>query len=173
MGRHDEAFVILDEAYSADRESLDVRRVMAQVQISLGRYEDAITSARWVLDRDSDFPFASVALGRALVLTDRANEAERIFESNPNWAGYLGYLYAVTGRRKEAEAVAAAQERFPGRLMLIYAGLRDKDRAMGALEKTAKVNWWRAATWIHRPEMALLRGHPRLEALKKRLGLPN
>jgi hypothetical protein len=43
---------------------------------------------------------------------------------------------------------------------------------MDALEKTADLNWWRAAEWLHRPEMALLRGDTRLDALKKRLGLP-
>jgi hypothetical protein len=56
--------------------------------------------------------------------------------------------------------------------MLIYAGLGDKDRAFEALSRTAEINWWRAATWMRRPEMALLRGDPRIVALKKELRLP-
>ena len=56
--------------------------------------------------------------------------------------------------------------------MLIYAGLGDKDRACEGLRRTAEINWWRAATWLHRPEMALLRDDSRMPALKKLLGLP-
>ena len=56
--------------------------------------------------------------------------------------------------------------------MLIYAGLGDKDRAFQALERMAAVNWWRAATWMMRPEMAVLRGDPRVADLRERLGVP-
>ena len=57
--------------------------------------------------------------------------------------------------------------------MLIYAGLGDKDRSFEGLTQTAEINWWRAATWMHRPEMVLLRDDPRMPALRKRLGLPS
>jgi hypothetical protein len=57
--------------------------------------------------------------------------------------------------------------------MLIYAGPGDKDRAYDGLVRTAEINWWRAATWMRRPEMALLRGDPRMPALKKQLRLPD
>jgi tetratricopeptide (TPR) repeat protein len=172
MGRHQEALRVLEEARTADPLSLDVRRVMALVQVDAGLYEDAITSARWVLERDPDFPYADLWLGRALVLSGRADEAQPIFERDPSRFGYLGYLYAVTGRRKEAEAIVAAHADSPARLMLIYGGLGDKDRAIAALEQTAAQNWWRAATWMHRPELAVLRGDPRVDAIKTRLGLP-
>ena len=56
--------------------------------------------------------------------------------------------------------------------MLIYAGLGDKDRAFEGLAATAEINWWRAATWMHRPEMVLLRDDPRMAALREKLGLP-
>jgi len=179
MGRHDEALRVLAEAQAADPNSLDVRRVLALVQVDAGLYEEAILNARWVLARDPDFPYADLWLGRALVLSgralslpDRVDEARAIFERDPKLFGYLGYLDAVTGRREEAEALAAAHLDSPARLMLIYGGLGDKDRAFDALENTASKNWWRAACWMHRPEMALLRGDPRIDALKMRLGLP-
>jgi len=84
----------------------------------------------------------------------------------------MGYLLAVSGRRDEAEAMAVKYLDSPGRLMLIYGGLGDKDRAFAALERAAEINWWRAATWLHRPEMAILRDDPRLPALRRTLGLP-
>lgn len=172
MGRHQESLELLERAGAADPLSLDVRRVLALTQVDAGLYDDAIASARWVLERDPHFPFADLWLGRALALSGKTAEAERIFARSPNRFGYLGYLFAVTGRRSEAEALAAAHPESPVRQMLIYGGLGDKDRAMAALEKAIDANWWRAAAWMHRPEMAVLRGDPRLDALKNRLGLP-
>jgi tetratricopeptide (TPR) repeat protein len=125
-----------------------------------------------VLDRDPGFPFADLWLGRALLFLGRPDEAIPIFQRAPDRFGYLGYLYAVNGRRRDAEALAEAHPDLPARQMLIYAGLGDADRALDALERTLDINWWMAATWIQRPEVALLRGHPRLLAVKRRLGLP-
>jgi adenylate cyclase len=172
QGKLDEALRLLEAASTVEPLSLDVRRIQALVQVDAGRYEEAIESARWVLERDPAFPYADLWLGRALVLAGRPDEAIPIFSRSPNYAGYLGYLYAVSGRRAEAEALAEAFPASPSRQMLIYAGLGDAERTMVALEKTATDNWWRAATWMHRPELTLLRGHPRVVALKRRLGLP-
>jgi tetratricopeptide (TPR) repeat protein len=172
LGKLEEALRVLHAALALDPKSLDVRRVLALLQVDSGLYEDAIASARWVLERDPAFPYADIWLGRALVLSGRPDEALPIFESRPALFGYLGYLYAVTGRRDEAEALAAAHPESPPRQMLIYAGLGDKDRAYEALERAAAVHPWRAATWMYRPEMKILRGDARVAALRKRLGLP-
>ena len=174
MGKTAESLRRLEDAHRVDPLSLDVRRLLAQVQVNAGRHADAIESARWVLARDPKFPYAEVFLGRALLFAGRPNEALSCFEnssSEGNW-GYVGYLYAVTGRRDEAEALAAKHPDAAARQMLIYAGLGDKDRAFEALERTAAVHWWRAATWMIRPEMAVLRGDPRVDALRRKLGLP-
>ena len=74
--------------------------------------------------------------------------------------------------RAEAEALAASHPDAAARQMLIYGGLGDKNRSFEALERTAQVNWWRAATWMIRPEMSVLRGDPRVHELRDRLGLP-
>jgi TolB-like protein/tetratricopeptide (TPR) repeat protein len=172
MGRLEEASRLLEAASSIEPLSLDVRRIRALIEIESGRYREAMESARWVLDRDPGFPFADLWLGRALLFLGRPDEAIPIFQRAPDRFGYLGYLYAVNGRRRDAEALAEAHPDLPARQMLIYAGLGDADRALDALERTLDINWWMAATWIQRPEVALLRGHPRLLAVKRRLGLP-
>ena len=172
MGRHEEAIGLLKQARDADPLSLDVRRVLALEEVDSGLYEDGIANARWVLERDPNFPYADLWLGRALALSGRADAAEPIFKRKADWFGYLGHLYAVTGRRREAEALAASHPDMPARQMLIYAGLGDKDRAIEALERAVAANWWRAAAWIHRPEMSVIRGDPRVDAIKRRLGLP-
>jgi tetratricopeptide (TPR) repeat protein len=171
-GRLEEALQLLAVASTVEPQSLDVRRVRALIEVDAGRYDEAMESARWVLERDPAFPFADVWLGRALVFAGRSDEALPIFQRTPERFGYLGYLYAVTGRRAEAERLAEARPDSPARQMLIYAGLGDEGRALEALERALGLNWWVAATWMDRPEMAILRGHPRLGVLKRRLGLP-
>ena len=168
LSKLDEALRVMEAARSADPMSLDVRRVMALVQMEAGLYDLAITNCRWVLERDPAFPYANFNLGRALILSRRMDEA---FPLVKNTWDQLGYLYAVTGRPDEAEALAAAHPEAPARQMMIYAGLGDRERAFEALVRTADVHWWRAAMWMIRPEMAFLRDDPRVSALRKRLRL--
>jgi tetratricopeptide (TPR) repeat protein len=144
------------------------------VFVEAGRYEEAIENCYWIKQYDPAFPYVDVWLGRALYFSGRFDEAREALErAGPEFWGYLGYLLAMSGRRDEAEALAARHPDSPSRAMLIYGGLGDKDRAFDALVRTVDINWWRAATWLYRPEMAILRGDPRLAAVKKRLGLPN
>ena len=75
--------------------------------------------------------------------------------------GYLGYAYAITGRRAEAEEQAAKNAGLPHHQAIIYAGLGDRDRAFAAIAALAAVNPQRALSWLNRPELALLRGDPR------------
>ena len=169
LGHAAEALRVLDNALRADPLSLDVRRVTALVQIDAEQYDAAIANARWVLQRDPEFPFAKLSLARALVLSRRVNEGGPLLEKE-RWS-YRAYLYAVTGRRDEAEALIAANQRDPAGQMLAFGGLNDADRAFAALERAVPLHWWRAATWMHRPEVAILRGDPRFATLKERMGL--
>jgi tetratricopeptide (TPR) repeat protein len=160
-----------EAARVADPLSLDVRRTQAHVFVEAGQYDKAIENCLWIKDIDPKFPFVNLWHGRALYLSGRFDEARAVLGPGSQ-TGYMGYLLAKSGHREEAEAMIAKNPKAWGRNMLIYAGLGNKDRAFEALENSAKVNWWRAATWMHRPEMALLRGDPRVEVLKKELRLP-
>jgi tetratricopeptide (TPR) repeat protein len=171
LGRVDDALDVLARARAVAPRSLDVGRALAHVQVEAGLYDEAIETSRWVLQQDPDFPFVDISLGRALILSGRPDEALPIFSRNPQHWVYLGYLYAVTGRREEAEALATRHPDDPPRQMLIYSGLGDKDRAFGALERAMTINPWRAATWMNRPEVAMLRSDPRFQEIKRRLGL--
>jgi tetratricopeptide (TPR) repeat protein len=172
LGKLDEAIERLREARTADPLSLDVRRVMALIEVDSGRYAEAVANAEWVLERDPAFPYADTWLGRALALSGRHADALAVLERNPeNW-GYVGYTLAVSGRPAEAEAIAARHPDSPSRQMLIYAGLGDRDRAAEALERAAAANWWRGVTWMRRPEMAVLHGDPRLAAIAATIGVP-
>jgi TolB-like protein len=173
IGDTREALRQLAAARVVDPLSLDVRRTEAHVFVEAGRYEDAIENCRWIKEYDPAFPFVDVWLGRALYFSGKFDESRKALErAGEQFWGYRGYLLAVSGHREEAEALAAKNPDSPSRTMLIYAGLGDKDRTFKALERTAEINWWRAATWLHRPEMALLRDDPRMPALRKKLRLP-
>jgi tetratricopeptide (TPR) repeat protein len=171
LGRVDDALDVLARARAVAPRSLDVARALAHVQVEAGLYDEAIKNAQWVLLQDPDFPFVDISLGRALILSGRPHDALPIFSRNRDYLVYLGYLYAVTGRRDEAEALARSGLP-PARQMLIYVGLGDKDRAFEALDRAVTTSPWRVATWMNRPEMAILRGDPRFQAIRQRLGLP-
>jgi eukaryotic-like serine/threonine-protein kinase len=182
-GKLDEALRQLDVALSGDPLSSDVRRVMSTVQISAGLYDSALDNCRRVLAVDPGFPAANTRCEQALLLKGHAAEAiemmekfiagnSQLREGGGRGYGYLGYAYAITGRRAEAEAQAAKNAGFPHQQAMIYGGLGDKDRAFEAIERLAAVNPQRALSYLTRPELALLRGDPRVAALRKKLGLP-
>ena len=66
----------------------------------------------------------------------------------------------------------AANADSPQILVLIYAGLGDKDRAFDALERMAAEGPGRIGQYLTYPELASLRGDPRLKTLRRSVGLP-
>jgi tetratricopeptide (TPR) repeat protein len=172
LNRLDEAMELIAIAGNVDPSSLAVRRSLAHVQVDAGEYEEAIRNAQWVLQRDPAYPFTAIRLGRALALLGWLDEALRVFEEDRSGPAYVGYVYAVTGRRAEAEALATALAHNPAQQLLIYGGLGDKERAFEALERLVGRNPWRAATWMHRPEVAIIRDDPRFGEIRRRLRMP-
>jgi hypothetical protein len=60
----------------------------------------------------------------------------------------------------------------PYRQALIYAALGDRDRTFEALTRAADVLPQRTVLLLVYPEMALLRGDPRLAVLRRKFNLP-
>ena len=85
---------------------------------------------------------------------------------------YLGYAYGRAGRREEAEKLAAAAAPNAFTQALTFAGLGDKDRTLEALDRMASLGAVRVGRALNSPEFALLRGDPRVKALRKKVGLP-
>ena len=142
MGRFQEALQVLEQARAADPLSLDIRRLLALAQVDAGKYDEAIANCRWVLARDPTLPYVKQWLGRALTFSGRTDEAYEFLKTGG--PPYLGYLYAVTGRRAEAEALVAQMKNPPSQ-MLVYAGLGDKERAFDALARSDPADWHRVA----------------------------
>ena len=171
-GRLNESLQLLEAALEADPLSLDLRRVLSYVQLSIGLYQEARDNARRVLDVDPTFPFVANYLRWALLFNgERAAALEQLEEFSVGRPGVRGYIHAINGRRAEAEAIAAQFTHLPQRQAEIYGLLGDKDRALEALERLAAVNAVKAAAYLNHPEIGL-RGDPRVQAFRRKLRIP-
>jgi TolB-like protein/tRNA A-37 threonylcarbamoyl transferase component Bud32/Flp pilus assembly protein TadD len=169
--RIDEALGYLRTALRIDPLSSEVRWSMAYVQISAGRYQEAIENCRHVLTTDAEHRLARWLLARALLQVGEVDEGLKIFENDPGSGGLLAYAYALNGDRMKAQAVAERLSGVPGEEALVYAGLGDKNRTYEALERMLAVNDMRTGLYLTYPEFSLLRDDPRVMTLRKKLGL--
>jgi len=96
----------------------------------------------------------------------------QVQEKGDAYTHYLGYAYAVAGRRAEAKALAARNANYPFRRAIIYAGLGDKDHTLEALGQMADIKEPRAALYTVFPELAFLRDDPQFKAFRRKLELP-
>jgi tetratricopeptide (TPR) repeat protein len=178
LGRIEEAVREARAATKVDPLSSESHYRLANVLISAGRYDEAVTNCAMMA---ADSPEKSWCLGRARMGQARIDEAIQILEAAMNRGvepgsqvrGALGYAYARAGRRDQAEQFAAATPSVnPFNKALIYAGLGDKDRTLAALDLAAASGPFRIGRALTYPEFNLLKGDPRVKALRTKVGLP-
>jgi hypothetical protein len=135
--------------------------------LSLRRYDEAAGHCQKASN-------TSGCMGRVRLAQGRIDEAIQFFSASN--AGldraFLGNALGRAGRREEAEKMALTWEKNPYQQALVYAGLGDKDRTFEALNRLAALGPVRVGRSLTYPEMALVRGDPRLKALRKKVGLP-
>ena len=179
LGRIEEAVRESRAATKVDPLSSQSHYRLAQVLVSAGLYEEAVTNCE--LMGTENVAEKSWCLSRARIGQGRLDEAIRILEAAMNRGvspgagvrGELGYAYARAGRRDQAEQFAAATpEVNPLNRAMIYAGLGDKDRTFAALDLASVSGPFRIGRTLNYPEFALLKGDPRVNALRKKVGLP-
>jgi TolB-like protein len=174
VGRNEESLEQLRLARAADPLSPEAQLALAWQLISSGRYDEAAGDC---LKLSADEPLKVQCLGRVRLGEGKIEEALQIFahdphlSDNPQGRGFLGYALARSGRREEAERMAAASS-YPNEQALIYAGLGNQDRTLDALGRMTAVGPQRVGGYLSYPELALLRGDPRLKAFRKKVGLP-
>jgi len=171
LGRTEEALRYLRLAEKADPLSPEVHQGLALALLSNSQYDEA---ARYSLKLPADHTFKKIGLARARLGQGRFNEAIDLLDDDPPRinGGFLGYAYAQSGRREEAEKLAASLAASPFQQALIFAGLGDKDRTLEALDRMTALGALRVGRTLYYPELALVRGDPRLKALRKKVGLP-
>ena len=174
LGRNKEALRQLRIAEKIDPFSPEVHRDLAVVLISAGRFDEAVEQSLKMPADNFRIPYLARArlgqgrIGEAILLITASANTTKVREQ----AGLLGYAYARSGRREEAEKLAAAHPEWANTQVLIFAGLGDKDRAFAALDRMSVLGAPRIGMYLNYPELALLRGDPRLKALRKKVGLP-
>jgi Flp pilus assembly protein TadD len=171
LDRVQEALAQMRVAEKSDPLSPDVRIALASLLISAGRYDEAAEHCQKL---GGNNPWRSEILARARLSQSRNEEAIQLLAGEPNLLnpGFLGYAYARSGRREEAEKLAAAVSANPYQQTLVFAGLGDKDRTFEALDRMAALGAVRIGRVLNLPELTLIRGDPRVKALRKKVGLP-
>jgi tetratricopeptide (TPR) repeat protein len=168
LGRVDQAVKELLGAEKADPLSPQVQQGLAFALISAGHYDEAAGHCQKLGAEDS---MKRQFMGRAQLGHGKIDEAIPLLEEDGN-QGFIGWAYARSGRREEAERLAAANSSRPAIQALIYAGLGDKDRTIEALNRMAAGGATRVGQYLTYPELTVIRGDPRVKALRKKVGLP-
>ncbi|MGH8248235.1 MAG: tetratricopeptide repeat protein, partial [Gammaproteobacteria bacterium] len=166
VGRIEEALGQLRVAVKADPLSPEVHLALAWVLGITGRYDEVAGHCNKLPE---DHPIRKRCLARARLGQGRFEEAIELHGNDRS--GYLGFAYARSGRREEAEKLAATI-RHPFHQALIFAGLGDKERTFEALDRLAVLGPQMVGGTLVCPELALLRGDPRVKLLRKKVGLP-
>jgi tetratricopeptide (TPR) repeat protein len=184
-GRHDEAIAEVRRAVALDPLSPQTMTSLAFVLSNARQYDEAIEVQRAAVASGIRSTLAQLDLARLYRLSGRYEEAielsrQMVATDDPLGPAFLAASYARAGRRAEARAIVRKMEdafrrsREGGYLLaLVYAALRDHDRALGWLEE-AYVERDTFVPWLKvDPEFVELRADPRFDRLIGRIGIPD
>ena len=178
LGRIDEALREFRIAERLDPLAPEIQYQMVYVLLAASRFNEAAIHCDKLPE---GFWGKSECVGRVRLGQGKTAEAIQVFEAGlrqdraagTEIRGYLGYAYARAGRRGDAENLAATMPAInPFNTAVVFAGLGDKNRCLDALERATAAGPYRMAWMLSFPEYAVLRGDPRVSALRKKVGLP-
>lgn len=172
LGRIEEALEQLRMAEKADPLSYEVHFDAAYVLIAAGRYREASAHCDKL---PADAPDRAGFLARLTLEQGRITETIRMLEASGKQVdvgvGGLGFAYARAGRRRQAEELAGSRADAIAQAR-IFAALGDRDRTLDALDRSTALGPFRLGRALAFPEFRFLRGDPRLQAVRKKVGLP-
>jgi tetratricopeptide (TPR) repeat protein len=174
LGRIDEVIRELQSTEQFEPHSRNAHFGLYVAFRAIGRFDEADSHCIKAAENDEQ---SSACWSDTLLRQGKTDDALRTLEAR--WkdqllrmgAESLGVAYAHAGRRQDAERIAAVTPR-PASKLLIFAALRDKDRTLEFLNQMLPMGATRVGRELISPEFAFLRGDPRLNVLRKRLGLP-
>ncbi len=188
LGRTDEAVAEAERALDLNPYSYAQQGQLGQTLYWDRRYDRAIEQLQIVLSRVAEDVIPSPVIGLlAMAYLQKGLVDEAISEiqtgrtrlrDSPDLLAFLGYAYAVAGRRVEAAEVIeelkggeglSENYALPFYLALIYAGLREADLAMEWLEKGYRN---RVVVFIRmEPAFDPIRSDPRFQDLLAKMNL--
>jgi tetratricopeptide (TPR) repeat protein len=185
MGRFPEARAIMKKALDLDPLSHVFGSDMGFTLFYGGSYDESIKELQSVLDLNPKYPIAHLWLSRAYqqkkMYKESIAEYRKTLQVIPAWpvalAG-IGNIYGEMQNKKEAQKMLDTLTLVSSKayvtsygVALIYAGLRDHDRAFQWLDKAyeERSNF---LVWLKvEPRWGRMRSDPRYDALVRRVGL--
>lgn len=187
MRRHREALAELDRARGLDPTSLMVSDQRGWVLYMAQRYDEAIEQIRKTIELEPRFAHAHCWLGKAYLqkrmlqegLSELQEAASLPGGDSPVFAPWLGYAYALCGKRAEAFKIintmkAQRQKSFgsPLGIAAIYCGLGEKEEALVWLEEAYQERDPQFAAMGIEPPLKPLRSDPQFQELMRRSTMP-
>jgi tetratricopeptide (TPR) repeat protein len=185
MGKLDEAIAEDKRGLEAEPLNLNLSTVLGRDLYLAGHDEQAVQELRKTIYLDASYVDVHLILG--WVYERRGMFAEAIAElrqasslsrNDPRSVSALGHAYAISGQRKLAEEALVqlreqSKKRYvaPYDIAVVYAGLKDTDRAFQFLETAYQDrSFW--MIWLRiDPRFDAIRGDPRFRDLVHRMGL--
>ena len=188
--RFNESIAEAQRAQELDPLSPDIASQMGNVHFMARQYDESIAQFQKALDLNPNIPVLRAMLALAYAMKriypqaiaeyDKISDQDKVTAAGNQFvAGMLGWVYAVSGRRTDALKIAQEFKDLSAHAYVdfywpsvIYAGLGDKDEALGLLEKGYQEH---AAGMLYLavdPFWYGVRSDPRYAALLRRMGLP-
>ena len=183
LERYDDAIALARRAQELD--PVAHRVDVATALLRAGRYEEALEAAKRALElnpnyarEQSTYGWACLGMGRPDEGLAALERAVALSPGNPLWLGQLGEACAQAGKGDRAREILRELEEHskkryvaPYHLAYVYTGLGEQDRAMDCLERAyeqrAGAVYGIKGSFLFTP----LHGHPRFEALLRRMHL--
>jgi serine/threonine protein kinase/Flp pilus assembly protein TadD len=186
MGRLDEASSQLRRAMELDPLSTLYNAIMAYLSYARGQYDLAIVQQRFAMDLDpsSYFPHWLLAveyehIGRFDEAIAEAQKACELSGRNAPALGILGMAYGLASRSSEARVILdelTSKRRTtyvpPFAIAAVYRGLGEMDQGLEWLEKGVEERDVTVVSGLKsEPRYSPLHGHPRFQALLRKMNL--
>ncbi len=183
LNRNEVGLAHLQQARQLSPLSAVINTELAAALVRVGRFDEAIEQLKKTLEIDPNFGRVPLVLASAYEGKGDSGQAlaaleQTVARSRRGASPWLGYGYAVTGRRREAQEVLATLEErsnkryvSPQSFAIVYIGLGDKEKALAFLEKSYEE---RSLELLNLTEKWYdpLRSEPRFQSLLRRVGLP-
>ncbi len=183
MGRTAEALAEIKRAQGLDPFRISTKANEAAIFLFARRYDEALQVAQDVIKLQLDYGLIHEYLANTYaakrMYTEAINEYEKYMSINGETTGilsYLGYAYAMSGKREEALAIldklkTTKKYVSPADLGVLYAGLGDKEAAFQSLARAYAAHDMQLWSLKVNPHYDSLRADPRFAELMRRVGL--
>ena len=184
-GRKEDSIRELKLAREIDPKSLIIRANLGFVHYLAGDYDRAEEAEKNTIQMDPSFIAAHGYLGQIYV--EKRQYAEAIDEfrtalslSPGDVAGQadLAHAYAISGKKAQAEEILQEFQNVPRTKYIstydwavVYAGFRDKEKTLKALEDAYDERNGRLVNLGVHPQFAFLKAEPRFQKLLAQIGL--